>query len=128
MGRVWMALGSVYGAAAVAMAAAAAHALPQRLDPKALEAVRSAIQMQGWHALALVLTGLWVMRAPPLSHLLGNAAGCGFAAGVFLFSGAIYANHLAGQPLGALAPTGGVLLILAWLLLAASALVAGPTP
>ena len=127
MGRIWMALGAVTGAAAVGLAAAAAHALPQRLDPKALEAVRSAIQMQGWHALALVLTGLWVMRAPPLAHTLGNLAGLGFALGMLLFCGAVYANHLAGVGSGPTAPVGGVLLMVAWVLLAASALAAGPT-
>ena len=127
MGRIWMALGAVTGAAAVGLAAAAAHALPQRLDPKALEAVRSAIQMQGWHALALGLTGLWVMRAPPLAHTLGNLAGLGFALGMLLFCGAVYANHLAGVGSGPTAPVGGVLLMVAWVLLAASALAAGPT-
>jgi uncharacterized membrane protein YgdD (TMEM256/DUF423 family) len=123
-----MAFGAVSGGLAVALAAAAAHALPQRLDAKALTAVQSAIQMQGWHALALVLTGIWVMRAPPFAHTLGNVAGAGFALGSLLFCGAIYANHLAGLRIGAVAPVGGVLLMLAWLALAASALSAGPTP
>ncbi len=110
------------------LAAAAAHALPQRLDAKALEAVRSALQMQGWHALALVLTALWLMRAPPLAHQLGTLAAFGFLIGTILFCGAIYAHHLAGIAIGPVAPTGGILLIIAWLLLAASALSAGPTP
>lgn len=127
MGRIWMALGGLSGAGAVAMAAVAAHALPQRLDATALTAVQSAIQMQGWHALALVLTGLWVLRAPPLAARLGAVAGSGFALGTLLFCGAIYANHLAGLHAGPMAPIGGVLLILAWLCLAASALAAGPT-
>jgi uncharacterized membrane protein YgdD (TMEM256/DUF423 family) len=109
------------------MAAAAAHALPQRLDARAMAGVLSAVQMQGWHALALVLTGLWVMRAPPLAHLLGNLAGAGFILGILLFSGAIYAHHLAGLATGPAAPIGGVLLMLAWVALAASAIAAGPT-
>ncbi len=127
MGRIWMALGALAGAGAVGMAAAAAHAL-QRLDAKALAAVQSAIQMQGWHALALVLTGLWVLRAPPLAHTLGNVAGAAFALGSLLFCGAVYAHHLAGIHSGPTAPVGGVLLMLGWLALAASALAAGPSP
>ncbi len=127
MGRIWMALGGLAGAGAVGMAAAAAHALAQRLDAKAMTAMQSAIQMQGWHALALVLTGLWVMRAPPLAHTLGNLAGLGFALGTLLFCGAVYANHLGGVHSGPTAPIGGTLLMLAWVLLAASALVVGPT-
>ncbi len=128
MGRIWVCLGALYGAGAVGMAAAAAHALSQRLDAKGLAAVQSAVQMQGWHALALVLTGVWLMRAAPLAHTLGTFAGVGFALGTLLFCGSVYANHLAGLHLGPTAPVGGVLLMVAWLLLAASALAAGPTP
>lgn len=128
MGRIWMVLGALLGAGAVGMAAAAAHALPQRLDAKALAAVESAIQMQGWHALALVLTGFWVMRAPPLAHTLGNLAGAGFALGTLLFCGTVYAHRLAGVSIpGPTAPVGGVLLMAAWLVLAASALASGPS-
>ncbi len=127
MGRIWMALGALAGAGAVGMAAAAAHALATRLDAKAMTAIQSAIQLQGWHALALVATGLWVMRAPPLAHTLGNLAGLGFTLGLLLFCGAIYANHLGGVHSGPAAPTGGILLIVSWLLLAAAALAAGPT-
>ncbi len=127
MGRILMALGALAGAGAVGMAAAAAHALATRLDARAMTAMQSAIQLQGWHALALVATGLWLMRAPPLAHTLGSLAGIGFALGMLLFCGAIYANHLGGIHAGPTAPTGGILLIVAWLLLAASALAAGPT-
>jgi uncharacterized membrane protein YgdD (TMEM256/DUF423 family) len=49
LGGTWLA-----GAMAVAMAAAAAHGLPERLDPPALQMLRNAEQIQGWHALALV--------------------------------------------------------------------------
>jgi uncharacterized membrane protein YgdD (TMEM256/DUF423 family) len=128
MGRIFLALGALAGALAVAMAAASAHALSERLDAKALEAVRGAVQMQGWHAIALVLTGLWLMRAPPLAHQLGTLAGFGFLIGALLFCGAIYAHRLAGLTIGPIAPIGGITLILAWLLLMASALAAGPTP
>ncbi len=127
MGRVWMVVGGLAGAGAVGMAAAAAHALGGRLDARGLTAVQGAVQMQGWHALALVLTGMWVMRAGrPLGHTLGNLAGAGFTLGVLLFCGAVYAHQLGGLRLGPVAPTGGVLLMVAWLLLAASALAAGP--
>jgi len=125
MGRIWMIIGALAGAGAVAMAAAAAHALPARLDAKALAAVQSAVQMQGWHALALVCTGLWVMRAGKLAQLLGNIAGGGFTLGMLLFCGAIYGHHLGGIASGPAAPFGGVLLMLAWLVLAGSAFVAG---
>jgi len=125
--RVWIAAGSLAGFGAVAMAAAAAHALPQRLDPRALHAVESAIQMQGWHALALVLTGFLVAtRAGPA--LLPNLAGAAFLLGLLLFCGSIYAADLAGIHIGPAAPAGGLLLMAGWLLLAASAIAGGRAP
>ena len=54
--------------------------------------VRSAVQMQGWHALALVLAGLWAPRGGLLAHLAGAA----FALGMLLFCGAVYSLALRG--------------------------------
>lgn len=106
------------------MAAVAAHAL-SGLSPAMLRVVDSGIRMQGWHALALVAVGLWAeRRAGPedrLAHRLANWAGAAFALGTALFCGAVYAFGLAGVSLAAMAPTGGLLLIAGWLLLAASA-------
>ena len=61
MQRLWIALGALAGLTAVAMAALAAHGL-EASDPAALQMVRNAIQMQGWHALALLACGLWAPR------------------------------------------------------------------
>jgi uncharacterized membrane protein YgdD (TMEM256/DUF423 family) len=125
MDRVFVAAGGFAGAAFVGMAAVAAHAL-RRLDPTALEAVRSAVQIQGFGAVALVLTGVWVARATGVSRAIASLAGFGFLAGMVFFCGAIYAHHLAGVSLGPLAPVGGITLIAAWLLLTASAIAARP--
>jgi uncharacterized membrane protein YgdD (TMEM256/DUF423 family) len=121
---VWMVLGALSGCGAVAMAAAAAHALPQKLTPKALDAVRAAIQMQGWHAIALVLVALWLLRAGPLPATVANLAGAAFALGLLLFCGSVYFGELAGLRFGPTAPIGGTLLMLGWLLLALSAILA----
>lgn len=127
--RLFAVLGSVAGCTAVGMAAVAAHALPQRLDARALAAVQSAVQMQGWHAIALLLTALWLTRVAGTAHLLGAGAGAAFTLGLLLFCGAIYAHDLGGIRLGPVAPTGGFLLMAGWLLLAASAVFAtGPKP
>ena len=122
MGRIWITLGGLAGAGAVGLAATAAHALPASLDAKAIAAIQSAIQLQAWHALALLFTGLWVLRATGLPRWLGHIAGAGFTAGTLLFSGAILGHHLGGFTLGPAAPIGGTLLIAAWLSLAISAL------
>ncbi len=118
MHRIWIALGSLAGLSGVAMAAYAAHGLPGRLDPAGLEMVRSGVQMQLWHALALVLCGVWAAgRGGALTYLAGAA----FVLGILGFCGAVYALALAGIRLPAVAPAGGLLLMAGWALLGFSA-------
>jgi uncharacterized membrane protein YgdD (TMEM256/DUF423 family) len=122
MQRLWIGLGALAGLGAVAMAAVAAHVTPEHADPRANEMLRSAIQMQGWHALALLACGLWADRGRHHAARLTNWAGAAFAVGLLLFCGAVYPLALAGLRLPLLAPIGGSLLMLGWALLAASAL------
>ena len=126
MGRWLVALGSVQGFVAVVAAAAAAHLAAGRLDAARMRAVDAAVQLQGWHALAAVACGLW---AAYLSTRGGGAlagwAGVAFLVGSLLFCGAAWFNGVTGGSLGPTAPTGGLVLMLGWLLLAASALRAG---
>ena len=119
MYRLWILLGALAGLTAVAMEAAAAHALAARIGANGLALVHSAAQMQGWHALALVLCGVWAeRRRGRLVHLAGLA----FALGIILFCGSLYLLALYGLRLPSVAPTGGSLLMLGWLLLGLSAL------
>jgi uncharacterized membrane protein YgdD (TMEM256/DUF423 family) len=120
MQRIWIGLGAMAGLTAVAMAALAAHGLGG-LDPAALGMVRSAVEMQGWHALALLACGLWAPRGGRLADWAGGA----FALGIVLFCGAVYAQGVFGVRLSTVAPVGGTLLMLGWLLLGGSAMVAG---
>jgi uncharacterized membrane protein YgdD (TMEM256/DUF423 family) len=119
MQRVWVVFGALAGVTAVAMAALAAHGFSW-LEPAALQSVRNAVEIQGWHALALLACGLWV----PRGGRLADWAGAAFVAGIVLFCGAVYSVALFGVPLGMMAPLGGTLLMLGWLLLGLSALVA----
>ena len=113
--RAWVVVGGVAGLLAVAAAAGAAHLAA---DPTEQRALGSAVQMHGWHALALVGVGLWGARG----GWLGHAAGVAFALGLLLFCGTIYLGALGGPHLGPLAPVGGTLLMLGWGLLGVSAL------
>ncbi len=113
--RVWVALGALAGLLAVAAAAGTAHL---QVDAGQVRAVGAAVQMQGWHALALLGCGIWGARGGWLTH----AAGVAFALGALLFCGTVYAGVLGGPHLGALAPVGGTLLMLGWLLLGLSAI------
>ena len=115
--RMWIVLGALTGLTGVAMAALAAHGLSS-LDPAALRMVDSAVQVQGWHAPALVLVGLWARRGGPLAHLAGAA----FALSTLSFCAAVYLRALSGVSLGLVAPAGGLLLMLGWALLGLSAL------
>ncbi len=121
MQRTWIALGSLAGLSAVAMAAYLAHGIA---DPTAQRIVASGVQMQGWHALALVATGLWSARGGPFAQ----AAGAAFTLGLVLFCGSVYSLALAGVSWGLLAPTGGILLMIGWLFLGISALFAPRAP
>lgn len=51
-----------------------------------------------------------------------HAAGGAFALGVLLFCGAVYAVAIGGLRLPSVAPAGGMLMMLGWLLLGLSAL------
>ena len=117
MERTWIGLGSLVGLAAVGMAALAAHGL-DTLGAARLQMVRNALQMQGWHALALLACGLWSGRG---GGTLADAAGVAFLAGLLLFCGSVYALAITGAPVGMLAPVGGTLLMVGWALLALSA-------
>jgi len=109
----WLAACGLLGASGVALGAVAAHALA---DPQAALAVERASNYQLIHVIAiLVLLGI-EGRLVTFSRWL-------MLAGIIGFSGAIYAKYLLGlAALGALAPFGGSLLILSWLVLGASAL------
>jgi uncharacterized membrane protein YgdD (TMEM256/DUF423 family) len=114
MQRTWIALGSLTGLTAVAMSAYAAHGIA---DPTAQRIVASGLQIQGWHALALLATGLWA----PRGGWIADVAGAAFTIGTILFSGAVYSVALIAVSWGILAPSGGILLMVGWLLLGASA-------
>jgi uncharacterized membrane protein YgdD (TMEM256/DUF423 family) len=113
--RTWLALGALNGMLAVGFAAYGAHAA---VDPARVRAIGSAVQMQGWHALALLACGLWgVAGGWPVT-----AAGVLFTVGIALFCGAVWVPQFGGPSLGMTAPVGGTMLILGWAMLLLAAL------
>jgi uncharacterized membrane protein YgdD (TMEM256/DUF423 family) len=108
-----VAIGAINGALAVAAGAFAAHGLRDRLETRALEIFETAARYHMYHAVAMILAGL----------LLARGAGWAFLAGIALFSGSLYALALTDvKALGAVTPVGGLLFLVGWLWLAASAL------
>jgi uncharacterized membrane protein YgdD (TMEM256/DUF423 family) len=118
MDRIWLAAGALLGLATVAMSAVAAHALPSRLDPAALQEVRETLALQGWHTAALLFCAARAPRGGPALHL----AGALFVLGTLLFCAGVYVHVLGGIRLPMVAPTGGTVLMLGWLALGLSAL------
>jgi uncharacterized membrane protein YgdD (TMEM256/DUF423 family) len=117
MERFCIGIGALFGGIAVAMAALAAHGAATRMDASMLQVLRSGVEMQGWHALALLFTGLWLARG----GLPAVLAAIAFIVGMVLFCGSLYALAFTGVQ-ASLAPAGGTVLMLGWLLLAVSAL------
>jgi len=124
---MWMTLGAAGGLLTVALGAFGAHGLKGRVDPALLANWNTAADYLGLHALALLACGLTLLHRPEAG--LVNWAGWAFLIGICLFSGSLFAMTLTGlRQLGLITPIGGVMLILAWALLAVGAArLAGPS-
>jgi len=113
--RFFLIIAAVSGFFAVVIGAFAAHGLKQTLAPAALDVV-TGVQYQMYHALALLLVGLWLSYKPAAPGL--KPCGLAFILGSLLFSGSLYALAM-GAPrwLGPVTPLGGLCFLIGWLLL-----------
>lgn len=135
MPRLFLMLGSLSAAIAVAAGAFGAHALRARVEPRLLEVWETGARYQMYHALAMLMVA-WLLARTGLDATAPRApivAGWCFVAGTLLFSGSLYAMTLTGvRALGAITPIGGVCFIAGWLALASTALPplppSAPTP
>ena len=119
MARFFGVLGACYGFLWVALSALGAHWW--QLTGQNATRMDTALRMLAVHALVLImLCGQQQQKAMPMRVLAGIA----FAGGTAIFSGALFALALNALIwLGKLAPFGGSLLMLGWLLWACSLLV-----
>lgn len=119
--KLFLTLGSIGMALAIALGAFGAHALKLTLAPERLALYETAINYHVYHALGLLAVGLLAANRPESGVL--RWAGLLMTAGVLLFSGSLYALSLSGvRALGAITPIGGLALLAAWLLLAVAVL------
>ena len=110
-----LALGCLFGGAAIAAGAFGAHALKGVLDAQMLTVFDTATRYQMYHALGLCIVA-WAVDRFPEKRL--EPAGWFFLVGIFLFSGSLYGLSLTGTRwLGALTPVGGVSFLIGWFLL-----------
>ena len=111
-----MACAALLLAIGIIVGATASHALQSVLSTSQMHALETAVEYQLINALGLFMVGL--LARSRVDAWLSRAAAL-LLAGILCFSGGIYLM-LAGAPrlLGLVTPVGGLLLILAWLLLA----------
>ncbi|MBS0966057.1 DUF423 domain-containing protein [Acetobacter okinawensis] len=114
--RLWRICGALLIATGTIMGALTAH-LP---DPHFAEGgrvmARSAMDMQMWQGIALLALGLGLRERTSRLLLLG---GCGALVGTIMFCAGVYNTAFTGIHGSHIAPIGGSILILSWLVLAA---------
>lgn len=107
--------GGLLGLLSVLLGAFAAHGLRGVLSLAQLATWQTGVSYQMYHALALMVTGVWLLRDGP--GIL-KIAGLLFAVGVLAFSGSIYVLLLSSITwVGPVTPLGGLCLICGWLCL-----------
>ncbi|HEY2828425.1 MAG TPA: DUF423 domain-containing protein [Pirellulales bacterium] len=127
--KVWLVCGALSGALGVGLGAYHAHGLEKLLAQRTLPADELSRQMNNfdvgvryeiYHALALISVGLLALRARSTWF---NVAGGLFLAGTVLFCGCLYIPALTASKLPwFLVPSGGLALIVGWVLVALGAL------
>lgn len=119
--RTWIVAGCLFAAVGVALGAFGAHGLEEQLTESGhFENWRTAVRYQMWHALALVLLGLFELHGRRPTRWTGVT----FSLGIVCFSGSLYALGL-GVPSSAIwfvTPLGGLLLLVGWVWFLLSAL------
>ncbi len=121
MTKVFLTIAALLGGSAVGFGAFGAHALKERLSERSLEIFETATRYQMYHALALLLVGVLMSRSTTEQTFL-TASGWAFIIGVILFCGSLYALSFSGiKWLGAVAPLGGLALMVGWAAIAIAA-------
>ena len=115
MQKIFLLVGTATGALSVVIGAFGAHALRSTLQASGrTDTFETAVKYQFYHALALVLLGIFLAR---YDQKLFHYAGYSFMAGIVVFSGSLYVLCLTNVgKWGAVTPVGGLFLILGWAL------------
>lgn len=118
MGRLFVVTGGLLGFLAVALGAYFEHGLKGQLDPASFNSLQIALRHQQLHSVVILILGFSLFAGLSLrmrSWLKWAAAA--MLLGVIVFSGSIYLTYVLHlSELRRLAPTGGILTMLGWLL------------
>lgn len=121
--RRWAAIGAVLAALSVLAGAFGAHGLRDRLEPRALDQWQTAARYLMYAGLGTVLSGLMARIGADWARL----SAAGLVAGGLIFFLSVGGLALGGpRQLGAVAPVGGLGMIVGFVLLAVAALRADP--
>ena len=130
LSKYFISIAAFLGALTVALGAFGAHALKAVLSPAALTTYETAVRYQMYHVVALLFTEILLQKASSSKQQkLLSRAGLFFMDGIVLFSGSLY--FIVAKPflgieglnwVGAITPMGGLLWMVAWVLLGLSQL------
>ncbi len=111
-----LAFASVVGGLSVVAGAFGVHALKKILSPDKLVSFDTGVKYQIYHALALMIIGIYLDFEKKIDHTIVWL----MMGGIVLFSGSIYFLSLSDnfKFLGPVTPIGGTFLIISWFLLA----------
>ena len=117
--KMFLVLGALLMASAVAIGAFGAHGLKGKMSAEMMQVYQTGVEYHFYHALGVLLVGVIIGFYPQASGV--HWAGWLLTLGVLLFAGSLYALSLTGiKVLGAITPIGGVAFIAGWLTLAIS--------
>lgn len=119
MAKCFLSVSSLLGFLSVAFGAFGAHALKEKFNEYQFSIFHTGVQYQFYHALALGLVGILLLKNPEASLL--KSAGYAFGFGVVVFSGSLYLLAWTQiKWLGAITPIGGVSFLVGWALMGLS--------
>ena len=121
--RILIILGAIMACLGVALGAFGAHALKDKFaEPRYAAIWETAVQYQMYHAIGLLVLGILSSDALFGVSSMLSWAGYLMFAGIIFFSGSLYILAVTGvKKLGAITPIGGVLFLVAWVLVTLSA-------
>lgn len=119
MKQIFLLIGILYGMLSVVFGALGSHALKKVISPGKLESFETGVRYQMYHAIVLLVIGMFFNISTFLEKLMGWF----FVLGVFCFSFSIYALVFS-EKLGysksfliPITPIGGFFMIMGWILL-----------
>ena len=116
MSKLYLLIAAALGGSGVMLGAFGAHGLRGKVAENLLEAYKTGVQYQLFHALAIFGIALLLQNWGERTALV--VSGALFTIGILLFSGSLYGLTFGGPRwLGPITPLGGVAMIAGWVAL-----------